>query len=203
MCLIWNNSRLFYQHSRWFQIDYQLLSSLVGNTLFLNIETPVVFGYRHCLWSHLWTNNNCRLLPFGGHTMFLNMNHHTSLVIGAVCDLKIRSINTIFLKLNRNHPSSLVIGAVCLWSQLWVNNNCGLCGWQYLFYREELGEWDYWHQYERWIIGPIHDKVFYISSKIIRKDWSKSYWVNFNIIFVKEIKKSMTNNFILVRFMPL
>ncbi len=30
---------------------------------------------------------------------------------------------------------------------------------QYLFYREELGEWDYWHQYERWIIGPTHDKV--------------------------------------------
>lgn len=27
---------------------------------------------------------------------------------------------------------------------------------QYLFYLEELGRWKYWHQYERWIIGPIH-----------------------------------------------
>jgi len=27
---------------------------------------------------------------------------------------------------------------------------------QYLFYLLELGRWKYWHQYERWIIGPIH-----------------------------------------------
>lgn len=27
---------------------------------------------------------------------------------------------------------------------------------QYLFYLLELGQWEYWHQYERWIIGPTH-----------------------------------------------
>jgi len=27
---------------------------------------------------------------------------------------------------------------------------------QYLFYLLELGQWEYWHQYERWIIGPQH-----------------------------------------------
>jgi len=27
---------------------------------------------------------------------------------------------------------------------------------QYLFYLMEIGRWEYWHQYERWVIGPIH-----------------------------------------------
>lgn len=27
---------------------------------------------------------------------------------------------------------------------------------QYLFYLLELGRWEYWHQYERWVIGPTH-----------------------------------------------
>jgi len=27
---------------------------------------------------------------------------------------------------------------------------------QYLFYLLELAQWEYWHQYERWIIGPEH-----------------------------------------------
>jgi len=27
---------------------------------------------------------------------------------------------------------------------------------QYLFYLMELGQWEYWHQYETWVIGPVH-----------------------------------------------
>jgi len=30
---------------------------------------------------------------------------------------------------------------------------------QYVFYMHELGEWEYWHSYDRWVIGPIHNKA--------------------------------------------
>ena len=30
---------------------------------------------------------------------------------------------------------------------------------QYLFYMHELGEWEYWHSYDRWIIGPVYNKA--------------------------------------------
>jgi len=30
---------------------------------------------------------------------------------------------------------------------------------QYVFYMHELGEWEYWHSYDRWIIGPEHNKA--------------------------------------------
>ena len=29
---------------------------------------------------------------------------------------------------------------------------------QYLFFMHELGEWEYWHSYDRWIIGPQHNR---------------------------------------------
>lgn len=35
----------------------------------------------------------------------------------------------------------------------------GVANKQNLFYMHEFGEWEYWHQYERWIIGPIHNKA--------------------------------------------
>lgn len=35
----------------------------------------------------------------------------------------------------------------------------GIANKQNLFYMHEFGEWEYWHQYERWIIGPIHNKA--------------------------------------------
>jgi len=31
---------------------------------------------------------------------------------------------------------------------------------QYVFYMHELGEWEYWHSYDRWVIGPVHNKAF-------------------------------------------
>ena len=30
---------------------------------------------------------------------------------------------------------------------------------QYLFFLLELGQWEYWHQYERWVIGQQHGTV--------------------------------------------
>jgi len=30
---------------------------------------------------------------------------------------------------------------------------------QYVFYMHELGEWEYWHSYDRWVIGPVHNKA--------------------------------------------
>jgi len=30
---------------------------------------------------------------------------------------------------------------------------------QYVFYMHELGAWDYWHSYDRWVIGPTHNKA--------------------------------------------
>ena len=29
---------------------------------------------------------------------------------------------------------------------------------QFLFFMYELGEWEYWHSYDRWIIGPEHNR---------------------------------------------
>jgi len=30
---------------------------------------------------------------------------------------------------------------------------------QYLFFMKEIGAWEYWHTYDRWVIGPVHDKA--------------------------------------------
>jgi len=30
---------------------------------------------------------------------------------------------------------------------------------QYLFFMKEIGTWDYWHTYDRWVVGPEHNKA--------------------------------------------
>lgn len=30
---------------------------------------------------------------------------------------------------------------------------------QYLFFMKEIGAWDYWHTYDRWVLGPEHNRA--------------------------------------------
>ena len=30
---------------------------------------------------------------------------------------------------------------------------------QFVFFMFELGAWDYWHSYDRWVIGPEHNRA--------------------------------------------
>lgn len=42
---------------------------------------------------------------------------------------------------------------------------------QYLFFMHELQAWDYWHSYDRWIVGPEHNKAH---GGIMIKPWDAS-----------------------------
>ena len=42
---------------------------------------------------------------------------------------------------------------------------------QYLYFMHELQSWEYWHSYDRWIIGPEHNKAI---GGIMIKPWDPS-----------------------------